>query len=74
MRGWMKTLLLAVALTAAAGACGQAERLAAPDAGRPAADAAPLPGDSGQAPRDETPPAEPADSTGRWGGGLGSGT
>ncbi|HST57114.1 MAG TPA: hypothetical protein VLK84_00410 [Longimicrobium sp.] len=70
----MKMLLLAGALIAAAGACGQAERLAAPDGGRPAADAAPLPGDGGQAPRDETPPPPAADTTGRWGGGLGSGT
>jgi hypothetical protein len=70
----MKMLLLALALTAAAGACGQAERLASPDAGRPAADAVPVQGDGGQAPRDETPPPAQADTTGRWGGGLGSGT
>lgn len=71
MRRWMK-MLLAAGLVGAAGACGQGERLTAPDAGRPAMDAGSVPGDGGQAPRDGTTP--PADSTGRWGGGLGSGT
>lgn len=74
MRGWMK-LLLALALTAVAGACGQAERLASPDAARSTADGVPWPGGGGQAPQDDnTPPPPAADSTGRWGGGLGSGT
>lgn len=73
MRGWTKALLLAVVLAAAAGACGRADHLTSPDDGRtPSADLAPLP-DGGLAPLDEPPPP-PADSTGRWGGGLGSGT
>jgi hypothetical protein len=72
MRGLKKVVLLAIVLAAAAGACGRAEQLTAPDE-RPAADLAPLPDDGGLLPRDEPPPP-PADTTGRWGGGLGSGT
>lgn len=71
MRG-LKKVVLAIVLAAAAGACGRAERLTAPDERTPAADLAPLPDDGGLLPRDEPPP--PADTTGRWGGGLGSGT
>lgn len=73
MRGLKKVVLLAIVLAAAAGACGRAERLTAPDERPPATDLAPLPDDDGLLPRDESPPP-PADTTGRWGGGLGSGT
>ena len=65
MRGWTKALLLALALAAAAGACGRTGDLTGPGADRtPSLDEASL----------DQPPAPPADSTGRWGGGLGSGT
>jgi hypothetical protein len=74
MRGLKKVVLLAIVMAAAAGACGRAERLTAPDERAPAADLAPLPDTGGLLPRDEAPPPAPADTTGRWGGGLGSGT
>lgn len=72
MRTW-KVLLLATLLTAA-GACGRSEHLTSPEAGSaPSADVVPLPVSGGGVLQDDPPPP-PADTTGRWGGGLGSGT
>lgn len=75
MRGKMKVLLLAGVLAAVAGACGQVDRLVTPDVGLPAADVAPTADGVGETlQHDAPPPPPPADTTGRWGGGLGSGT
>jgi hypothetical protein len=63
MRGLKKVLLLAGVLAVVAGACGRAEQLTAPGERPPATDLAPH----------DDPPLPP-DTTGRWGGGLGSGT
>lgn len=69
MRGWTKMLL--AALLAVAGACGRSPQLTEPEAS-PSGDVL-SPPDGGDALQDEPPPP-PADTTGRWGGGLGSGT
>lgn len=68
MRGWTKVLLLGAVLVAG-GACGSASRLTEPEAA-PSADLLPPP-EPGDVLHDGPPPA---DTTGRWGGGLGSGT
>lgn len=67
MNGWKKAVIAAVIL-AAAGACGRADGIAAPDAAR-FDEQAPPPADTAADATAET------DSTGgRWGGFLGSGT
>lgn len=71
MRGWMKVLLLAAVL-GLAGACGRAPGLTEPEAA-PSADVLAPPPAGGEVLGDDPPPP-PADTTGRWGGGLGSGT
>lgn len=76
MRGSTKRLMLALVLAAGAGACGPAQHPLTPVAGHtPVADEAPLPVGGRVGPLHEAPPnPEPGDTTGRWGGGLGSGT
>jgi hypothetical protein len=71
MRGSTKVMLLA-GLLSAAGACGQSDTPTdLPGAG--ASNVAAAPGDSEHGTQNDAPPP-PADSTGRWGGGLGSGS
>lgn len=61
MRGWIRMTLLGAAVAVAFAACARAEGITAPDGA--AWDGAPVPPES-------TPQS---DSTGRWGGHLGSG-
>jgi hypothetical protein len=62
MRAWIRALVLAALLCVAAGACARGGDIAAPDAGDARMDGAP-------ADSTHTSP----DTTGRWGGFLGSG-
>jgi predicted small lipoprotein YifL len=62
MRAWIRALVLAALLCVAVGACGRGGDIAAPDAGDARMDGAPA--DSTQA---------SSDTTGRWGGFIGSG-
>lgn len=74
MQRSLKAVLLAIALAAFAGACGRADGLTAPDAWQ-ASESQPAPaGGEATTQDDAPPPPPPADTTGRWGGGLGSGT
>lgn len=72
MRGRLKVLLMAAVVGMTGGACGSVERLVGPEGGRADADGAVPAFDGGTPVMDSASAA--ADSTGRWGGGLGSGT
>ena len=75
MRRSTQLLLLTVLLAAVAGACGRTDGLTAPRAWQ-ASESETIPPTGGEATTqdDAPPPPPPADTTGRWGGGLGSGT
>jgi hypothetical protein len=64
MRGWTRALLLAALACAAAGACARGGEIAAPDGARM---------DEGAPPPDPAGANTQGDSSGRWGGYIGSG-
>ena len=66
MRGWTKALLLAVLACAAVGACARDGDLTAPEAAAAVMD-------EGATPPDTSGSTTHGDSTGRWGGFIGSG-
>lgn len=65
MRGWIRVLLLAAAVGAAAGACARGGDIAAPDGAGPSLDGTPADTSGGSTQTDTT--------GGRWGGFAGSG-